>query len=150
MPSLLEYKSPTFLEMPEVDTSLIESLDPEGPYGAKEAGQGPLYRCFRRWQTRYMTLLACASMKFPLRQKKSSKRLSCGTEARSPEWAPGMFRPSLSRPCARSSVRRSGSRWYPIQAHGAPEGLRMGCAISNKVTYVTTSTFYVSGTSQPG
>jgi 4-hydroxybenzoyl-CoA reductase alpha subunit len=42
IPSLLEYKSPTFLEMPEVDTVLIESLDPEGPYGAKEAGQGPL------------------------------------------------------------------------------------------------------------
>ena len=42
IPSLLEYKSPTFLEMPDVDTVLIESLDPEGPYGAKEAGQGPL------------------------------------------------------------------------------------------------------------
>jgi 4-hydroxybenzoyl-CoA reductase subunit alpha len=42
IPSLLEYKSPTFLEMPEVETVLIESLDPEGPYGAKEAGQGPL------------------------------------------------------------------------------------------------------------
>ena len=28
--------------MPDVDTVLIESLDPEGPYGAKEAGQGPL------------------------------------------------------------------------------------------------------------
>jgi CO/xanthine dehydrogenase Mo-binding subunit len=42
LPSLLDYKSPTFLEMPEVDTVLIESLDPEGPYGAKEAGQGPL------------------------------------------------------------------------------------------------------------
>jgi 4-hydroxybenzoyl-CoA reductase subunit alpha len=28
--------------MPPVDTVLIESLDPEGPYGAKEAGQGPL------------------------------------------------------------------------------------------------------------
>jgi CO/xanthine dehydrogenase Mo-binding subunit len=42
LPSLLDYKSPTFLEMPEVDTILIESLDPEGPYGAKEAGQGPL------------------------------------------------------------------------------------------------------------
>jgi CO/xanthine dehydrogenase Mo-binding subunit len=42
IPSLLEYKSPTFLEMPAVDTVLIESLDPEGPYGAKEAGQGPL------------------------------------------------------------------------------------------------------------
>jgi 4-hydroxybenzoyl-CoA reductase subunit alpha len=42
IPSLLEYKSPTFLEMPEVETILIESCDPEGPYGAKEAGQGPL------------------------------------------------------------------------------------------------------------
>jgi CO/xanthine dehydrogenase Mo-binding subunit len=42
IPSLLEYKSPTGMEMPEVETILIESLDPEGPYGAKEAGQGPL------------------------------------------------------------------------------------------------------------
>jgi 4-hydroxybenzoyl-CoA reductase alpha subunit len=42
IPSLLEYKSPTFFDMPEVETVLIESLDPEGPYGAKEAGQGPL------------------------------------------------------------------------------------------------------------
>ncbi len=42
IPSLLEYKSPTCLEMPEVDTTFIESMDPEGPYGAKEVGQGPL------------------------------------------------------------------------------------------------------------
>ncbi len=42
IPSLLDYKSPTFLEMPPVDTVLIETLDPEGPYGAKECGQGPL------------------------------------------------------------------------------------------------------------
>ena len=41
-PSLLEYKSPTFLEMPPVESILIETLDPEGPYGAKECGQGPL------------------------------------------------------------------------------------------------------------
>ncbi|MFQ5742047.1 MAG: molybdopterin cofactor-binding domain-containing protein [Acidobacteriota bacterium] len=41
-PSMLEYKSPTFLEMPEVETFLVESLDGEGPFGAKEAGQGPL------------------------------------------------------------------------------------------------------------
>jgi 4-hydroxybenzoyl-CoA reductase subunit alpha len=41
-PSLLEYKSPTFLEMPEVHTDLIESMDPSGPFGAKEVGQGPL------------------------------------------------------------------------------------------------------------
>jgi CO/xanthine dehydrogenase Mo-binding subunit len=41
-PSILEYKSPTTLETPEIETILVETVDPEGPYGAKEAGQGPL------------------------------------------------------------------------------------------------------------
>jgi len=42
IPSMLEYKSPTTLETPEIHTILVESDDPEGPFGAKEAGQGPL------------------------------------------------------------------------------------------------------------
>jgi 4-hydroxybenzoyl-CoA reductase alpha subunit len=41
-PSMLEYKSPTTLEMCDVKTILIEDPDPNGPYGAKEVGQGPL------------------------------------------------------------------------------------------------------------
>jgi 4-hydroxybenzoyl-CoA reductase alpha subunit len=41
-PSLLEYKSPTTLEMCDVKTFLIEDPDPNGPFGAKEVGQGPL------------------------------------------------------------------------------------------------------------
>ncbi|MEO6393365.1 MAG: molybdopterin cofactor-binding domain-containing protein [Pyrinomonadaceae bacterium] len=41
-PSMLEYKSPTTLEMCDVVTYLIEDPDPNGPYGAKEVGQGPL------------------------------------------------------------------------------------------------------------
>ncbi|HUF47388.1 MAG TPA: molybdopterin cofactor-binding domain-containing protein [Vicinamibacterales bacterium] len=41
-PSLLEYKSLTSLDMPEVITDLIEHPDPAGPFGAKEVGQGPL------------------------------------------------------------------------------------------------------------
>ncbi len=41
-PSMLDYKSLTSLDMPEVETILVETRDPEGPYGAKEAGQGPL------------------------------------------------------------------------------------------------------------
>jgi len=41
-PSMLEYKSPTTLETPEIHTYLVETDDPEGPFGAKEAGQGPL------------------------------------------------------------------------------------------------------------
>ncbi len=42
MPSILEYKSPTFHEMPPCTTYLIEDPDPAGPFGAKEVGQGPL------------------------------------------------------------------------------------------------------------
>jgi len=41
-PSMLEYKSPTFLDSPEIETFIVETVDREGPYGAKEAGQGPL------------------------------------------------------------------------------------------------------------
>jgi xanthine dehydrogenase molybdopterin-binding subunit B len=42
IPSLLEYKSPTTHEMPEVVTYLVKDADPNGPFGAKEVGQGPL------------------------------------------------------------------------------------------------------------
>jgi 4-hydroxybenzoyl-CoA reductase alpha subunit len=42
IPSMLEYKSPTTMEMPPVESILVETLDAAGPYGAKECGQGPL------------------------------------------------------------------------------------------------------------
>ncbi len=41
-PSMLEYKSLTTHDMPEVVTELIEDPEPNGPFGAKEVGQGPL------------------------------------------------------------------------------------------------------------
>ncbi len=41
-PSLLDYKSLTSLDMPEVEVALVEEPDPNCPYGAKEVGQGPL------------------------------------------------------------------------------------------------------------
>jgi hypothetical protein len=42
IPSLLDYKLPTTLDTPEIETILIEIPDLEGPFGGKEAGQGPL------------------------------------------------------------------------------------------------------------
>ena len=42
IPSLLEYKSPTSLDMPEIFTEFVEHPDSAGPFGAKEVGQGPL------------------------------------------------------------------------------------------------------------
>jgi 4-hydroxybenzoyl-CoA reductase alpha subunit len=41
-PSMLDYKSLTSLDMPDVEVALIEDPDPNCPYGAKEVGQGPL------------------------------------------------------------------------------------------------------------
>lgn len=41
-PSLLEYRIPATKENPEIDSIVVESIDPEGPFGAKEAGEGSL------------------------------------------------------------------------------------------------------------
>ena len=42
-PSLLDYRIPTSLDTPELTALIVESNDPNGPYGAKEAGEGPLH-----------------------------------------------------------------------------------------------------------
>ncbi|MGC1402538.1 MAG: molybdopterin cofactor-binding domain-containing protein [Thermodesulfobacteriota bacterium] len=39
-PSFLDYGFPTFLEMPEIEAIEVETDDPVGPFGAKEAGEG--------------------------------------------------------------------------------------------------------------
>jgi len=41
-PGLLEYRSPSSVESPEIECIIVESVDPEGPFGAKEAGEGSL------------------------------------------------------------------------------------------------------------
>lgn len=41
-PSRLEYKLPRTYELPEVDYVLVETIDPYGPFGAKEVGEGPI------------------------------------------------------------------------------------------------------------
>ena len=42
-PSLLDYRIPTSLDTPELHSLIVEAPDPNGPYGAKEAGEGPLH-----------------------------------------------------------------------------------------------------------
>jgi len=41
-PGLLEYRSPSSIESPEVEAIIVESIDPEGPFGAKESSEGSL------------------------------------------------------------------------------------------------------------
>ena len=41
-PNLLDYRVPTIADSPPIDVEIVESNDPLGPFGAKEAGEGSL------------------------------------------------------------------------------------------------------------
>ncbi|MCX8110683.1 MAG: molybdopterin-dependent oxidoreductase, partial [Syntrophorhabdaceae bacterium] len=41
-PTFGEYRIPTALDMPNVNTIIIESDEPNGPFGAKEVGEGAI------------------------------------------------------------------------------------------------------------
>ncbi len=40
--NLLDYRVPTIVESPPIDVFIVEAPDPNGPFGAKEAGEGSL------------------------------------------------------------------------------------------------------------
>jgi 4-hydroxybenzoyl-CoA reductase subunit alpha len=41
-PNILDYRVPTIVESPDIAVKIVESLDPNGPFGAKEASEGAL------------------------------------------------------------------------------------------------------------
>ncbi len=40
--NMLDYRVPTIVESPDIHVDIVESMDPLGPFGAKEAGEGAL------------------------------------------------------------------------------------------------------------
>jgi 4-hydroxybenzoyl-CoA reductase subunit alpha len=44
-PNFLDYRIPTIAESPPIDVHLVESHDPLGPLGAKEASEGAIHGC---------------------------------------------------------------------------------------------------------
>ncbi|MFZ5646418.1 MAG: xanthine dehydrogenase family protein molybdopterin-binding subunit [Bacillota bacterium] len=40
--SLHDYKVPTAMELPEIDSTIVDSYDPTAPFGVKESGEGPI------------------------------------------------------------------------------------------------------------
>ena len=40
--NMLDYRVPTIVESPDIEVHIVESIDPNGPFGAKEASEGPL------------------------------------------------------------------------------------------------------------
>ena len=41
-PNILDYRVPTIVESPPIRVKIVESMDPNGPFGAKEASEGAL------------------------------------------------------------------------------------------------------------
>ncbi len=42
VPNILDYRVPTIVESPDIEVQIVETVDPNGPFGAKEASEGPL------------------------------------------------------------------------------------------------------------
>jgi 4-hydroxybenzoyl-CoA reductase subunit alpha len=41
-PNMLDYRVPSAIESPDIEVRIVESMDPNGPFGAKEASEGAL------------------------------------------------------------------------------------------------------------
>jgi 4-hydroxybenzoyl-CoA reductase subunit alpha len=90
-PSILEYKSPTSLDMPEVVTELIEEPDPRGPFGAKEVGQGPLLPIMPAVANAVYDAVGVRIDEVPISPEKIVKALAEKKAGRPPRFGPTHF-----------------------------------------------------------
>ena len=90
-PSILEYKSPTSLDMPEVITELIEEPDPHGPFGAKEVGQGPLLPIMPAVANAVYDAVGVRIDEVPVTPEKIMKALAEKKAGREPRFGPSHF-----------------------------------------------------------
>jgi 4-hydroxybenzoyl-CoA reductase subunit alpha len=90
-PSILEYKSPTSLDMPEVITELIEEPDPRGPFGAKEVGQGPLLPIMPAVANAVYDAVGVRIDEVPITPEKIVKALAEKKAGRTPRFGPTHF-----------------------------------------------------------
>lgn len=91
VPSMLEYKSLTSLEMPEVITELVEDPDPRGPFGAKEVGQGPLLPIMPAVANAVYDAVGVRIDEVPITPEKIMKALSEKRAGRVPRFGPDRF-----------------------------------------------------------
>jgi len=90
-PSMLEYKSPTSLDMPDVVTELVEEPDPRGPFGAKEVGQGPLLPIMPAVANAVYDAVGVRIDEVPITPEKIMKALAEKRAGRDPRYGPSHF-----------------------------------------------------------
>ena len=96
-PSMLEYKSLTSLDMPEVFTDLVENPDPNGPFGAKEAGQGPLLPIMPAVANAVYDAVGVRIDEVPITPEKIVKALADKAAGKPARYGPASF-PAVSWP----------------------------------------------------
>ena len=96
-PSMLEYKSPTTMEMCDVKTYLIEDPDPNGPFGAKEVGQGPLLPVPPAVANAVYNAVGVRVDEVPITPEKVLKALREKSKGRDPRYGPTSI-PSVEWP----------------------------------------------------
>ena len=90
-PSMLEYKSPTTLDMPEVITELVEHPDSRGPFGAKEVGQGPLLPVMPALANAVYDAVGVRIDEVPITPDKILRALEAKATGRPPLYGPSGF-----------------------------------------------------------
>lgn len=91
IPSMLEYKSPTTMEMPEIVTYLVEEPEPNGPFGAKEVGQGPLLPIMPAIANAIFDAVGVRIDEIPITPDKVYKALREQQQGRAPRVGPDSF-----------------------------------------------------------
>ncbi|HEU4644843.1 MAG TPA: molybdopterin cofactor-binding domain-containing protein, partial [Burkholderiales bacterium] len=90
-PSLLEYKSLTSLDMPDVHTELVEDPDPNCPFGAKEVGQGPLLPVMPAVANAIYDAVGVRIDELPITPDKVLKALELKAQGKNPRVGPEKF-----------------------------------------------------------
>jgi 4-hydroxybenzoyl-CoA reductase subunit alpha len=82
--------------MPPVESILVETLDPEGPYGAKECGQGPLLPVIPAVANALFDALGVQVSEVPITPEKVMQALE--RRYRGPEMPPFTYPPTVMVP----------------------------------------------------
>jgi 4-hydroxybenzoyl-CoA reductase alpha subunit len=90
-PSMLDYKSPTSMDMCPIETILVEEPDPMGPFGAKEVGQGPLLPIPPAVCNAIYDAVGVRIDEIPITPEKILKALKAKSQGKEPRYGPQKF-----------------------------------------------------------
>jgi len=110
IPSLLDYKLATTLDTPEIETILVEIPDREGPFGAKEAGQGPLNPVIPAIANAVYDAIGVRIDEVPITSDKVFRGLKNLTQGKGTELQPTPIETSSPWPTRLISWQRNGSQ----------------------------------------